>query len=138
MQGSVRDSQTGAVGQNHSQLIKLSVSLSSGCALPPDLSLCLLQETLLGFVALPACSTLTRASSQSFLGLNMHIVHTSSTAVVFGEWHEHSRFHLLMFQLARQVQLELKAGRRQSCFPYSLALSLPLMQPDRELSQLKT
>lgn len=97
------------MGQNLSQLMNLNVSLSAGCALPRDLSLYLTQEPILGSVALPACSALTHTSSQSFLVLNICIIHTSSTAVVFGEQCEHSRFHLLTFQLARQIQLELKA-----------------------------
>lgn len=138
MQGSVRDSQTGAVGQNHSQLIK--------CV--PELGLCTSprpQPVSFARDSTGLCSFACLFNIDLYLFTKLfrfkhaHCTHLKHcTAVVFGEWHEHSRFHLLMFQLARQVQLELKAGRRQSCFPYSLVLSLPLMQPDRELSQLKT
>lgn len=138
VQCSVRETQTKLERQNCFHLIKLlSVSLSSGCILHPDLSLYLLQETMLGLVAMPACSALTCTSSQSLLVLNT-FASPQALQWSLGSGMSHSRFHLLMFQLARQVQFELKAGRRQSCFPYSLMLSLPLKQPDREQSQLKS
>lgn len=109
MQGSVRETQTELERQNHLQLIKLlSVSLSSGCILLPDLSLYLLQETMLGLVAMPT-SALTFTSSQSLLVLNT-FASPQALQWSLGSGMSHSRFHLLMFQLARQVQFELKAG----------------------------
>lgn len=136
-----------AGSQGDSDQISEAESFSANTAIKciPELELyasldqTLLRDTVLGFIAVPANSTLTSTFWQSFLFLPyVCIVHTSSTEVVFGECHEHSGLHLPTFQLACQLQFELKAGWRQSCFLCSLVLSLPLMQPDRELSQLKT
>lgn len=87
VQGSVRESQTKVVGQNHSQPIKLlMISLSWGCALPPDLSLYLLQEPILGSVALPACSALTHSYlfTKLFSFSHMHCAHLQHCSGLWG------------------------------------------------------